>query len=152
VHPGGNPKRRNPREVAMFGTKSRKRQATQVAEDAWDNLRSLVGTAGDSARHAGRKTAGIASTTGNAVTSAADEAWWRATAAYDALAGRRPSTPWTWIAVAVGAGALAGYLAATAGVRVARVAVDRINRTDEEDDELGLSPAPVEPATPSRVV
>lgn len=125
----------------MFGTRSRKSQATQVAEDAWNNLTSLVGTAGDTARTASRRTTDLADEAGSLVSSAADEAWSRASAAYDALAGRRQSLPWAWIAVAVVAGGVAGWLAATAAPKVAEVAVEKFNQDKAEDPTLLSPPA-----------
>jgi hypothetical protein len=48
------------------------------------------------------------------VGSVTDEAMRRAGAAYDALAGRRPSTPWALVLGAVAAGVAVGWVAAAA--------------------------------------
>lgn len=116
----------------MFGTQSRKSQATKAAEDAWDYLTSAVDSAGGAAKYAGRRSADFAGDAGSRVGSVADEAWERANRAYDALAGRRSSPSWLWL-VAVGvAGAAVGWLAATAGPKAVSAAVDRLNEDDEE--------------------
>jgi hypothetical protein len=93
-------------EVAMFG-RSKAAKAQSVAEDAWDALVSNWGSARD-------RTGDLVSDTQERVGSATDEAWRRASAAYDALAGRRPGTPWGLLLTAVVAGAAVGWVAAAA--------------------------------------
>jgi hypothetical protein len=55
----------------------------------------------------------------------ADEAWSRAHNALDALAGRKASKPWGWIAAAVVAGVAVGYAVAVSAPKAISAAVDR---------------------------
>jgi hypothetical protein len=101
----------------MFGSSmlSRRARAEQVAEQAWQQLVERVTTAGDTARSATRSSARLADNVGGRMSSVTDEARYRANAALDALAGRRPGLPWSWIAGAALAGIAVGLAAAAAG-------------------------------------
>jgi hypothetical protein len=89
----------------MFGRTNRSARAQQMAEDAWDALVSTWESARD-------RTGDLVADTQDRVGSAKDEAWRRAGAALDALAGRRPSKPWALLFAAVAAGAAVGWIAA----------------------------------------
>ena len=85
----------------MFGTKEpRRHKAERIAGQAWDNLSAAVDSAGASTRSASRRATGILDDTSHRVGSGTKEARKRANAAFDALAGRRRSTPWGWLAAA----------------------------------------------------
>lgn len=117
----------------MFGTNllDRRSRTERVADQAWEHLVAAVNSAGESVRDSARDTARTARSatsdlTGDArdkVGSAADEAWQRATLAFDALAGRRPGLPWAWIIGASAIGVAVGWAAGTA----ARSAMNRDN-------------------------
>lgn len=140
---------------------SRKNKAELTAAQAWDYLSSAVTTAGDSAKEAGRHTVDVTSTTATKLADqatrksnklateatktssklsnkankklnkAADEAWARANLAANALAGKKPGTPWGLI-IGVGLlGAAIGWAAAT----TARAALER----QAENEELELA-------------
>ena len=112
----------------MFGTNlmDRRSKTERISDDAWDHLHDFV----DSARSAGRRTAGLAGDAGSAVTGAvgavggaasvvgdaADEARRRAVLAYDVLAGRRTPTPTPWVLLiaAAAVGAAIGWAAGSA--------------------------------------
>ena len=132
----------------MFGTNlmDRRSRAERITDDAWDHLRSFV----DSARSAGRHTAGLAGDAGGAVSGlaggaasavggaasvvggAADEARRRASLAYDALAGRRMPTPWTLVIAVAALGAAIGWAAGSASrAAIARMGDDASGRVDE---------------------
>ncbi|MDI6098144.1 hypothetical protein QLQ12_05950 [Actinoplanes sp. NEAU-A12] len=116
----------------MFDKKNR---AERTADEAWEHLSSAWSSAGESAGRAagkaGRKSRKLATVAGDRVTSVTDEALARATAAADALAGRRPARPWGLI-LAIGlAGVAAGWAAASA----ARAAIER----QAEDEEIELA-------------
>ncbi|SDZ40138.1 Membrane-anchored ribosome-binding protein, inhibits growth in stationary phase, ElaB/YqjD/DUF883 family [Micromonospora pattaloongensis] len=102
----------------MLGTKHGNR-LDEITEQAWRQLASAAGTAGDTARQAKRQTSALADQATDRIGPVADEAWSRANAALDALAGRRRPLPWAWI---VGAGALGVALGWLAG-QAARAAV-----------------------------
>ena len=91
----------------MFGRTSKTAKAQQLAEDAWDALVSTWESARD-------RTGDLVGDTQERVGTAKDEAWRRAGAALDALAGRRPSKPWALLFAAVAAGAALGWVAAAA--------------------------------------
>jgi hypothetical protein len=91
----------------MFGRTSKTAKAQEIAEDAWDALVSTWESARD-------RTGDLVVDTTDKVGSAKDEAWARAGAALDALAGRRASKPWALLFAAVAAGAALGWVAATA--------------------------------------
>ena len=140
---------------------SRKNKAELTAAQAWDYLSSAVTTAGDSAKEAGRHTVDVTSTTASKLADqagrkssklateatktssklstkankklnkAADEAWVRANLAANALAGKKPGTPWGLI-IGVGLlGVALGWAAAT----TARAALER----QAENEELELA-------------
>ncbi|MFD0822815.1 hypothetical protein ACFQ0D_31835, partial [Micromonospora zhanjiangensis] len=83
----------------MFGTNllERRSRTERIADQAWQHLVAAVTSAGDTVRDTARDTARSAKLSGtdladearDRVGSAADEAWQRATRAFDALAGRR---------------------------------------------------------------
>ena len=104
----------------MFSTHllDRRSKPERIADQAWEYLLSAAGSAKDTARSAGQRTSHVAddasSVVGSAVGSAADEAMRRASAAYDALAGRRSPTPWALIAIAGLVGAAIGWAAGSA--------------------------------------
>jgi ElaB/YqjD/DUF883 family membrane-anchored ribosome-binding protein len=100
----------------MFGThlQDRRSKPERIADQAWEYLLSAAGSAKDTARSAGQRTSHVADDATSLVGSAADEAMRRATAAYDALAGRRSPTPWALIAVAGLVGAAIGWAAGNA--------------------------------------
>jgi hypothetical protein len=101
---------------------SRRGRAEQVAEQAWHQLVARVGSAGDTARSATRSSNRLADNVGGRVSSVTEEALYRANAALDALAGRRPGLPWSWIAGAALVGIAIGVAAGTAGGIAARSA------------------------------
>ncbi|GIF75140.1 hypothetical protein [Asanoa siamensis] len=132
----------------MFGTNlmDRRSRTERISDDAWDHLRSFV----DSARSAGRHTAGLAGDAGSTVTSAvggaasvvggaanamggaADEARRRASLAYDALAGRRMPTPWTLVIAVAALGAAIGWAAGSASrAALARMGDEANGRVDD---------------------
>jgi len=126
----------------MFSTSSK---AEQTAEQAWEYLTSAMSTAGDTAAKAasvagdkaskaayvaGDKASRAASRAGGRSQDWADEAWRRANAAADALAGRRPGRPWGAIVLAGLAGVAVGWAAAA----YARRALAR--QAAEEEQEL----------------
>ncbi|WP_374537558.1 hypothetical protein [Micromonospora aurantiaca (nom. illeg.)] len=117
----------------MFGSNllDRRGKAERVADQAWQNLLSAAGSAGDSVRDATRtarrSSSGLADDATDLVGSAADEARRRASLAFDALAGRRPARPWTLLIAAARAGAAIGWAAGTA----ARAAGSRDRAADE---------------------
>jgi ElaB/YqjD/DUF883 family membrane-anchored ribosome-binding protein len=126
----------------MFSTSSK---AEQTAEQAWEYLTSAMSTAGDTAAKAasvaGDKASKAASkaayVAGDKASRAggrsqdwADEAWRRANAAADALAGRRPGRPWGTIVLAGLAGVAVGWATAA----YARRALAR--QAAEEEQEL----------------
>lgn len=103
----------------MFGSRilERRSRPERIADQAWEQLVSAVGSAGDSARSARRTTSQLADGAGDRVGSVADEARQRARAASDALAGRRPGLRWTWITGAGLVGAAIGWAVGTAARR-----------------------------------
>ncbi|MEV0731311.1 hypothetical protein [Polymorphospora sp. NPDC050346] len=119
----------------MFGTNllDRRSKPERIADQAWQHLSSVLDSAGDTARSAGRGTAHFADEAGDRVATMADEAWHRAGAAFDALAGRRTtsSMPWAWIIGAGVVGAALGWAVGTA----ARAAVAR-SRDDDHDERI----------------
>jgi hypothetical protein len=78
-------------------------KARSAAEDAWEALASTWDRTGD-----------LVEDTQERFGSATDEARRRATAALDALAGRRPGRPWGLLLGAIAAGAVLGWVAAAA--------------------------------------
>ncbi|MFC8619968.1 hypothetical protein ACFT9M_26640 [Micromonospora purpureochromogenes] len=116
----------------MFGSNllERRSKPERIADQAWQQLVSAVGSAGDSVRDTARSVRGGThlSDAGDLVGSAADEARRRATLAFDALAGRRPALPWTLLISAALVGAAIGWAAGTA----ARAAGSRDGRAIDD--------------------
>jgi ElaB/YqjD/DUF883 family membrane-anchored ribosome-binding protein len=118
----------------MFGTHLLDRRSTRerVADQAWEYLLSAAGSAKDTARAAGHRASDLTSDTGSSVSSAvggvADEAYRRASAAFDALAGRRAPTPWTLILIAGAVGAVVGWVAGSAS----RSALRKFSDSDDD--------------------
>ncbi|MEV4483403.1 hypothetical protein AB0K04_25315 [Micromonospora coxensis] len=115
----------------MFGNNllERRSKPERIADQAWQQLVSTVGSAGDSVRDAAKSVRGGGlSDAGDLVGSAADEARRRATLAFDALAGRRPALPWTLLISAALVGAAIGWAAGTA----ARAAGSRDGRSVDD--------------------
>ncbi|HEX5201161.1 hypothetical protein ACFQS1_26205 [Paractinoplanes rhizophilus] len=104
----------------MFSTSSK---AERTAEQAWEYLSSAMSSAGDTAT----KAASAATDKGQGW---ADEAWRRASAAADALAGRRPGRPWGTLLLA----GLAGVAVGLAAAAYSRRALAR--QAAEEEQEL----------------
>jgi ElaB/YqjD/DUF883 family membrane-anchored ribosome-binding protein len=104
----------------MFGTQtSRSRKAERIAGQAWNNLVSAVDSAGSATRSATRSAKRRAATmvddASDRMESGAHEARRRTNAALDALAGRKPRTPWGWLAAATLVGAAFGWVAQRIG-------------------------------------
>lgn len=97
----------------MFGSNrlSRRDRTEQVAEQAWQQLVARVAAKGDPARSARRSSTRLTDNVSGRVRSATDEARYRAGAALDALAGRRPGLPWSWLAAAAFVGTAVGLAA-----------------------------------------
>jgi len=148
---------------------SRTSRAERTAAEAWEYLSSAMASAGESAKDAGKHTAGAAGAkvvelagkatkqshklagkasrksntltgAGARVNAVTDEAWTRATLAANALAGRRPGLPW---GVIVGA-SLIGVALGWAAASTARAAAER----QAENEELQLAETAVV-ATPT---
>src|SRR4051794_23330171 len=107
---------------------SRKSTAERTAAEAWDYLSSAMASAGESAKDAGKITAGFAGTkaaelagraseqagkAGARMNAVTEEAWVRANRAANALAGRKPGLPWGMLIGAALVGAALGWAAAT---------------------------------------
>jgi ElaB/YqjD/DUF883 family membrane-anchored ribosome-binding protein len=111
------------------GRASRTRDAEHVAGAAWDDLLDTLNQAGDTARSMRRRTRNMAGEATWRVGSATNEARRRASAARDALAGKRTPMPWLLIGASVACGAVFGMMS---GIAAARRALAR------EADELDL--------------
>ncbi|MFI5838697.1 hypothetical protein ACIA8K_03125 [Catenuloplanes sp. NPDC051500] len=119
--------------INLLNRKTRTERATQ---QAWDYLKHTVESAGDLAGSTRSTVSSARSTVSSAagtLGAAGSEAKFRANAALDALAGRRPSMPWTWIAGAAVIGAVAGFAVTVAARRTLaeRPADDEIAEADE---------------------
>ena len=138
----------------MFGEKKRQSRADQLAEEAWAELVSAVESAGglakSTARSVGKRTGKTARSVGlraedlaegaqDKVSAVADEAWDRATHAFEALAGRKPRRPWGWIALGVLGGIAVGWAVAATAPKAISAAMDRFN--DEPQDEFVTGPS-----------
>lgn len=123
---------------AMNGAK-RTREADRITTQAWENLVSRVESASATARSAKRRATGLANEAQSRVGHTADEARWRANAALDALAGRRPPRPWATIAAAAAIGAVFGLVTTEA----ARRALRRSDFDLDVPDDL-TEPAPMD--------
>lgn len=119
----------------MLGTKQGTR-LDEITEQAWSQLVSAVNAAGETARQAKRQTSGLADQASNRIGPATDEAWSRANAAFDALAGRRAGMPWAWLIGAGAVGVALGWLAATA----ARAAISPRRESAGDQNELAADP------------
>lgn len=110
-------------------TLHRKTRTERATQQAWEYLKHSVESAGDLAGTTRSTVSSAAGTLG----AAGSEAKFRAQAALDALAGRRPAMPWTWIAGAAVIGAVAGFAVTVAARRTLaeRPADDEIAEADE---------------------
>lgn len=110
-------------------TLHRKTRTERATQQAWEYLKHSVESAGDLAGTTRTTVSSAAGTLG----AAGSEAKFRAQAALDALAGRRPAMPWTWIAGAAVIGAVAGFAVTVAARRTLaeRPADDEIDEADE---------------------
>jgi hypothetical protein len=99
------------------GWSGRTREAERAANAAWDELVDALGQVADTARSVKRRTRDLADGAGGRVGAAAGEARWRAKATRNALAGKRATMPWLWIAGAIAAGAVVGLAAGAAARR-----------------------------------
>jgi ElaB/YqjD/DUF883 family membrane-anchored ribosome-binding protein len=122
------------KEAAMFAMNGAKRtrEAERITTQAWENLVSRVDSATATARSAKRRASGLANEAQSRVGHTADEARWRANAALDALAGRRPPRPWSTIATAAAIGAVLGLIT----TEVARRALARPDFDVDVPDHL----------------
>ena len=100
----------------MFSSRTSRQQA--AASQAWDNLATAVESARHSGRVARRRAAGFVDDTSGRVGSGAKEARRRANNALDALAGKRPPTPWGMVAIVAALGVVAGWVVTTFGRRL----------------------------------
>ncbi len=99
----------------MFRSHTHRQQA--LVGQAWDNLTAAVESARHSTRVAGRRATGFVDDASSRVGSGAGEARRRANNALDALAGKRPSTPWGTLALVATLGLVAGWVVTTIGHR-----------------------------------
>ena len=88
-----------------------------LSGQAWDNLTGAVESARHSTRLARRRAAGFVDDASGRVGSGAKEARRRANLALDALAGKRPATPWGTLAVVATLGVVAGWVITAFGRR-----------------------------------
>jgi hypothetical protein len=95
----------------MFRNQTHRQQA--LTRQAWDNLTGAVETARHSTRLASRRAAGFVDDASGRVGSGAKEARRRADLALDALAGKRPATPWGMLVVVATLGVAAGWVVTT---------------------------------------
>jgi ElaB/YqjD/DUF883 family membrane-anchored ribosome-binding protein len=131
----------------MFGKKKRMSRAEQVAEDAWANLVAAMDSAGGTAKtkaKAARSRASdlagdLADEASARVSSAAEEAWDRATRAYDALAGHKERRPWGWVAIGVLGGIAVGWAVAASAPKAISAAMNRYG--DEPQDDFVTGPS-----------
>jgi ElaB/YqjD/DUF883 family membrane-anchored ribosome-binding protein len=106
--------------MTMFGRQeTRVRKAERIAGQAWDQLVDTVDHAGSATRTARRRAANRTDEVSGRMNAAAKEARKRATMAYDALAGRKPSRPWGWLAAAAFVGAVVGWFGTVFGRQMA---------------------------------
>ncbi|GAB3153003.1 hypothetical protein GCM10027290_45110 [Micromonospora sonneratiae] len=110
----------------MFATSllDRRSKPERIADQAREQMLTAINSAGDTARDTVRSAKRVATHltdgAGNRVGPVANEAWYRATSAVDALAGRRPGLPWAWVAGAALAGAVVGWAVGTVTQAVLR--------------------------------
>jgi ElaB/YqjD/DUF883 family membrane-anchored ribosome-binding protein len=132
-------------EVAMFGKKKRMSRAEQIAEDAWENLVSAMDSAGGTAKTKAKAVRSRASDLAGdfadeasaRVSSAAEEAWDRATRAYDALAGHKQRRPWGWVVIGVLGGIAVGWAVAASAPKALSAAMDRFGEEPQDDFVTG---------------
>ncbi|MFC7534994.1 hypothetical protein [Actinoplanes sp. GCM10030250] len=125
---------------------NRKNRAERTANQAWEYLSTAMSSAGEAGKHtadsaagtasdlagkASRKSRKLADRTSDRVSNVTDEAWYRANAAANALAGHRPRRPWGLIAGVGLLGLALGWVVAG----TARAALER----QAEDEELELA-------------
>ena len=126
----------------MFGKKKRMSRAEQIAEDAWSNLVAAMDSAGGTAKSVRSRASDLAGDFADEaqakVSSAAEEAWDRATRAYDALAGRKARRPWGWVVIGVLGGIAVGWAVAASAPKAISAAMDRFN--DEPQDDFVTGP------------
>nr|MDT0660688.1 hypothetical protein [Micromonospora sp. DSM 115978] len=116
----------------------RRSRPERITDQAWDHLTAAVHSARDNVRHtardgarlARRAAADLSDNTGERVGSAADEAWARASRAYDALAGRQPRLPWGLLIGAGLAGAAIGWAAGMAARAAAARAEEELRAAE----------------------
>jgi hypothetical protein len=94
----------------MFRNRISRNQA--LATQAFESLATAIESAGQHTRSASRE---LRSRAGGRVGSGAKEARRRANNALDALAGKRPRTPWGALAMVAALGAAVGWVATTFG-------------------------------------
>jgi hypothetical protein len=135
------------RSAGQYGAnlaEAAEQRSAYLADEAAKRSSRLAGTAGKAskqtsklAKQAGKRSVRLADDASSKVGAAADEAWHRANAAANALAGRRPPTPWGLIVGASLLGLALGWAAAvTARAALARAA---------ENDELEMAERPTIP-------
>jgi hypothetical protein len=106
--------------MTMFGRQeTRVRKAERIAGQAWEQLVSTVDQAGTATRSARRRAANRADDMSDRVGSATRQARKRAGLAYDALAGRRQTRSWGWLAGAAAVGAVIGWFGTVFGRQLA---------------------------------
>jgi ElaB/YqjD/DUF883 family membrane-anchored ribosome-binding protein len=124
--------------------RQRGRDAERLAEQAWDNLTTTV-------ESTGRRTRRLADKASTRMTETSEEARRRASAAMDALAGRRPRRPWNWLAGALALGTVLGWLTAVFGrkaVTQTRYALDNAPRDDMLAADMGELTSPPDMTAP----
>ncbi len=120
---------------------NRRSKPERLTEQAWEQLTATINSAGDSVRHTAGKsvrsarhaTSQLAEEAADRVGAVTDEAWQRASRAYDALAGRRPGLPWLLLIGAGLIGAVVGWATGTAariGIARAEQAASRVEFVD----------------------
>jgi hypothetical protein len=134
-------------EVAMFGKKKRMSRAEEIAEESWANLVAAMESAGGTAKvkakavrsRASDLAGDFADEASAKVSSAAEEAWDRATRAYDALAGHKQRRPWGWIVIGVLGGIAVGWAVAASAPKALSAAMDRFSEEPQDDFVTGPS-------------
>jgi hypothetical protein len=117
------------------------RTGSKLADKAGRKRSSLVGKASKKSGKVSRKSAKLADRASRKAGSAGTEAWVRANAAANALAGRKPGAPWGLIAGFSLIGVAIGWAAAT----TARSALER--QAENEQLELAETAVIVTPTT-----
>ena len=111
----------------------RKGKTEKATQQAWDYLKHRMDSAGDLAGTTRSTMSSTVTSATGALGAVTHEAKYRANAALDALAGRRPALPWTLIAGVAVLGAVAGFAASIAAKRslAERPAESEIDDADE---------------------